>query len=292
MSSGDSIASGRSAESAAWAAHDAPRSGRIGRMRSPSPHPARRRNRRQRVATSVNRPCPIDVLRPRARARPPPARRRRGGVRGVLDPPRHSRGDGVRARRSHRLRLVRAVPQARRVAVHARLSRQRRAHRRGPEGVVAPLRLRPDLLGRPRPRPGSGDRAPLRDEGPARRLAVAQRDRERRRTRRGDQGRERGARRDPRDHRRQRGPAARRTAAAGHRRSCPQRPRGDGPAGDLRRCVGVLAQVSRGRARRRLHHDPHPAVLGGRAGRDRPCDHARRRHLPEDAGAPSRAATS
>ena len=68
------------------------------------------------------------------------------------------------------------------------------------------------------------------------------------------------------------------------------------PAGDLRRRLGILdAQPVAGR-RGRLHHHPHPAVLGGRADRPRSprarrqAEHreAHRRHLQEGAGALSR----
>ena len=43
----------------------------------------------------------------------------------------------------------------------------------------------------------------------------------------------------------------------------PQREGAGLDAGDLRGCVGVLAALSRGGGRGRLHHHPHPAVLGG-----------------------------
>ncbi len=245
----------------------------VGRMRRTSPLPA---------ADPAERTS--HVSRSRTRGHPVVARARGGRVGGVLGRARRSGRDGRGARRAHRVRVVRAVSQAGRVAVHARLSRHGGAHRRGPEGAVAALRLRAHVLGRPGPRPGAGDRAPLRDEGPARRLAVAQRSRERRGADARDPGREPRARRDPRDRRRQRGAAARRVAAADDRRARAAREGRDRPAGHVCRRVGVLAEVPRGRAGRRLHHDPHPAVLGGRADRDRPRDRARRRDLQADAG--------
>ena len=80
---------------------------------------------------------------------------------------------------------------------------------------------------------------------------------------------------DPRGGGRQRGAAARRDVGDRSRR---HHPRGEGAgarAGDLCRCVGVLAAQPRRRRGRRLRHHPYPALLGGLpdpgAQRRRPC---------------------
>ena len=70
-----------------------------------------------------------------------------------------------------------------------------------------------------------------------------------------------------RNHRRQRGAAARGSVAGDAGRDDPGREVAGQDAGDLRRRLGVLAALSRARKRGRFRHDPYPAVLGGRSGR-------------------------
>ena len=137
------------------------------------------------------------------------------------------------------------------------------ADRRGFVAAGKNNRLRADLFGRLRPRPDRRDRGPPRPQSDAGPLAIEPCGWEPRADRdRGGAGQPL-SRHDPSGGGRQRGAVARGNVGRGSRH---HHARGEGArwcAGDLCRCVGVLAAKPRARRRRRFHHHSYPALLGG-----------------------------
>ena len=138
------------------------------------------------------------------------------------------------------------------------------ADRRGSRAALAADRLRAHLFDRVRARPHAGNRQAARPEGHAGHLAVRQcRKRTRSEIDTAIAARQAISRRDPRARRRQRGAAARRDDRAGSRRDHPRREERRPSAGDLCRCLGILAAPSRRLRRGRFRHHPYPSLLGG-----------------------------
>ena len=104
-------------------------------------------------------------------------------------------------------------------------------------------------------------------QGAARHLARAESRREPPRDRGGAAARPPASRRGQGVHRRQRGAAQGRAARRGDQGATGGGEAALGPPRHLCRCLGVLAQVARACLGGRLHHHPHPALLGGRSGR-------------------------
>ncbi len=203
-----------------------------------------------------------------------PARRLR-----PLRPLVRHRPTGAAAGRGHALaqaamRLLQPVRQGP-VALRRALHPASRAHGRRPCAARQTLRVRAHLLDdRPRGNPRTGAQA--RPQADARRLGQRQpgghAEGSRRADRRGQgqPGRGHGGDRRQRD-----------AAAQGSHRRAPgavDRP-GEGPgqpAGDLRRCLGILAAAPGSCAGGGLPHHPPAAVLGRRPGRHRRCPRPRR----------------
>ena len=171
----------------------------------------------------------------------------------------------VFARRQAALRLLRAVP-GRAEPARSRHPRQRGADRARSRPARDHHDLRPHLFDRSRARPDSRAGAQGRPEGHPGHLDRERQDGQPPPDRAGDRACRGVSRCHHRDRRRQRGAIARRDDRDGTRRHHPiGQGTGEGP-GHLCRCLGILAAPPRDQRGDRLHHDSHPALLGGLSG--------------------------